>query len=514
MAWSPIVLKPLLDPLETVSAESYRKAGKYVKLYSVKRKKLIKPVGSIEQDSRILLSGLVGMFRDGKLIRIYFPKEIMMDAASYFMDTPSKYEFRAFEDSSYANLTREGEKLLLEELPEFSVLSTKMTAIAQESNSDWLALSQLSWREVLAYLKYKDPEIENKIMQKHLAEVLKINPSTFYRYRRQIYDQARSKKDIRYLKEKLSYSFKSEIYDRVEELDEHVFAWATYFHGFLNATTDEKKYKAMKWSWLSARLYPEADWDSACWLAKLFLLLFVLDDTTDNLPLGLKNRFWKDIELGFNEVISNKSLTASGVMIKKYIRAFKSLWDDFNLIHRGDAAYIRFITDQLGQYLEAKRRESSNKDKEQVPTLADYQLYRPVFSGGRLAIAFTSMGMGTEFSALAEAWEETAHVRGLAEELIVITKDLFSYQKVKKANDFHNWIPVLVNAEGMTEDQARDYLIEKHARLVNEFMEINAEWTQQYNPDKDLELAILKQLKYKVSGAVEWSIKDTKRYLK
>ncbi|WP_057936223.1 terpene synthase family protein [Algoriphagus resistens] len=512
MHWKAVELKHLLDPLDVVSKEAYQKVGAYIKYKSVKGKKLIKPSARIEHDSRILLSGLVGMFRDRKLIRIFFPNEIMMDAESYFYQTPSKYEFRSFENSSFTLLSREGERKLLLEVPEFSQLSTKLISIARESNDKWLALSQLPWREVLEYLKSKDPELELKLSQKHISDVLNVNVKTLYRHRVQAYQEVRNNKDKEYLRKKLSYSFKSVLYDRTEELNIHVFAWATYFHGFLDANKDEKNYDAMKLPWLSARLYPEADWLSACWLSKFFLLLFMMDDATDKIPKGLKKVFWQDLSTGFNEIINHTNLTNAGTRIVNYLRGFQSLWEDFETRNKNDQKFFSLIQNEIIRFLESNLWEANNKDAGIIPSIDEYADQRPLFSGERLAIVLSPMGMGADYSELEEAWSKTAKIRELAEKLIVISNDLFSFPKEKLFGDYHNWISLLGISKGMKEQEARDYLIAEHERILGEFMEEATLWTREYNPDNDLVLAIIKQVKFKISGALEWSVRDTERY--
>lgn len=514
MNWSPLELKILLDPLDKVSQEAYLKIAKYIKGVPVKSKKVIKPEGQIENHSRILIRGLVGMFRNKKLLRIYFPNEIMMDADSYFHQSLSKYEFIALEDSFFSLLSREGEQKILEEEKRFAALSDKLITIARESNEKWMAMTQLSWREVFDYLRSMDPEIELKLSQKHLAEVLNINVRTLYRERKQAFMEEKIKNDFDYLKSNLKYPFKSFHFNKREDLSLHVFAWATYFHGFLDAKKDLVKFNSYNLPWLSARLYPEADWESSCWLAKFFLLLFVLDDTTDNIPRGLKMAFWKEINRGFTEILNHqKTLSYYGARIKKYIMAFKNLWEDLEELKKDDPQFLDFIQSDIHSYLKSNYWEAKNKDTDTLPSIKDYIDQRPVFSGARLSLSLIPMGMGSSFRDLKEVWKETELLMSKAEQLIMITNDLFSYWKEKKLNDNHNWISLLGIFEEKSVRESRDYLLSIHEKVLEEFMELDASWTQEYNPDNDLVLAVLKQVKYKVSGALEWSVKDTTRYL-
>ena len=109
--WDPLELKSLLGLNGKASDGAFKKLRKFIKVSELARKKVIRFAGALETESHVLLSGLVGMYFNGELIRLFIPGEMFMDFESYLNQIPSKYEFRAILKSKFTNLSFKDEEL-------------------------------------------------------------------------------------------------------------------------------------------------------------------------------------------------------------------------------------------------------------------------------------------------------------------------------------------------------------------------------------------------------------------
>lgn len=511
--WSPLELKKHFPPINKLGDSVLKELKEFIKKEVHPPKSILKRAGEIEGYSRIIISGHVGMFRRGKLLRVYFPGEICMDMNSYFQQFPSEFELRAYDQVVNTAMTFRDEKMVLEAFPELSGFSEEMIAMVRNADNFWFEFSQQRWTISLDYLEQRWPTFRSVLHSKEIADLLNINDKTVYRHYLNKYKGERQKSFLQDLVSQISYPFKGERFPDAEELESKILVWGHGIHGFLKNDQELKKYQEGKHALLSAYLFPEADYEISLWISKLFTLLFCMDDFTDHIAKGGKTDYWDSISKGIFEVLEGKVISVRGLRILPYINSFEELWHELSSFEQADSEYRVLLIQEITSYLEANLWEAQNRDSGVIPSISDYLIQRPIFSGGQIALALIPLGMGEPFSEIKASWDRALELRQLAAKLIFITNDLFSYQKEKKNNDFHNWMRLLVRNEGMSESAAKELLIKEHNKILDELQKRIQDLSHTFNPDNDYLLAILKQLKFQITGAVEWSITCTNRYL-
>ena len=513
LSWSPLELKVSFEPIRRIPDPILSDLSVFLKKVVVPAKSILKAAGETETHSRNILKGHVGMYRRNKLTRVYFPGEICMDTISYFQQLPSEFELRALDQVEHTLLSFSDEKRVLSLYPELSVFSEELISMVRNSDNYWFELTQQKWLVSLDYLEQRWPTFRAHLSKKEIASLLNISEKTISRHSEQELESMKSKSFFQNVVSQISYPFKGERFADAEEVDRKIVTWAHGIHGFLRHEQDVRKYQSMKLSWLSACLYPEADWETSIWIGKLYALLFGMDDLTDNLPEGGKADFWMLIVKGFNQVLDNKDVTIKGFYVLPFIYAFQELWDSLGDFEQCDLTYREYLKNEFKLYLDSNLWESQNRDYNRIPEISEYLVQRPLFSGGQLALSLIPLGMGNPFSEIKEAWDCSLIYRQLGARLIFITNDLFSYQKEKRNQDFHNWLKLLVLHEKKSESDAKEFLIREHNKTLEEFLKRIQGLSNPFNPDNDTLLAIVKQVKFQVAGAVEWSIEGTNRYL-
>jgi hypothetical protein len=511
--WTPVELKDSFPPIKKIPDHILNDLSVFLKKVEKPAKSILKAAGEIEAYSRIIISGHVGMFRRNKLTRVYFPGEICMDITSFFQQLPSEFELRAIDRVEHTMLTFSDEKKVLALYPELSGFSEELISMVRNSDNYWFELTQQKWLVSLDYLEQRWPTYRAHFSKKEIAGLLNISERTISRHFEQEMGSLKSESFFQNVVSQISYPFKGERFADAEEIDRKIVCWAHGIHGFMHNEQDVKKYQAMKLSWLSAYLYPEADWESSLWIGKLYALLFGMDDLTDHLPEGGKADFWMLIVKGFGEVLECKDVSIKGFHVLPFIYAFQDLWESLGEFEQTDKSYREFLKEEFRLYLDSNLWESQNRDKHRIPEISEYLIQRPVFSGGQLALSLIPLGMGDPFSEIKEAWDKSLIYRQLGAKLIFITNDLFSYQKEKRDRDFHNWLKLLVVNEKKSESAAKEFLIQEHNKTLEEFLNRIQGLSNPFNPDNDTLLAVVKQVKFQVAGAVEWSIEGTNRYL-
>lgn len=513
LSWSPLELKKLFPPIKKIPDQTLSELGVFIKKVRVPVKSILKAAGETENYSRNILKGYVGLYRRNKLLRVYFPGEICIDFTSYYQQLPSEFELRALTEVEHTLLSFLDEKQVLASYPELSALSEELISMVRNADNYWFELTQQKWLVSLDYLEQRWPSYRAHFTKKEIAGLLNINEKTISRHFDQQYKDEKEKSFFQDLVSRITYPFKGERFPDAEELDSKIVAWAHGIHGFLRSEQEVKKYQEKKLSWLSTYLYPEADYETLLWIGKLYTVLFSMDDFTDYIPQGRKSDYWESISRGILEVLNDRKITVRGFHALSYLYAFEELWKNLSEFEQVDEQYVTLLRHEFTIYLEANLWEARNRDNHTLPQIPDYLIRRPIFSGGQIALSLIPLGMGAPFSEIKASWDRSLELRQLGAKLIFITNDLFSYHKEKRDNDFHNWMMLLVQNEGISESVAKEMLIKEHNKTLDDFQNRVQQFSASFNPENDQLLAILKQVKFQVAGAVEWSISCTNRYL-
>lgn len=510
---TPTFLKKLFDLEGKVSDNALERVVGFLEVSYAKRKATIRHPGSVETESRFLIEGMIGMYYKGNLSRLYFPGDVFMDFESYQTQVPSKYHFKSLCESVYTSLSYPNEELLLKEIPEFTDFSKSQIAKVRHADVEWHAFTQMNYRDKLREIEKKFPNFKYDLTNNEKASLLGVSYATAARIKKD-YNETKAVDRIGQLGKLIQYPFSAYVHNDAADIEEQTVSWAFHFHSILRNNDEIAYYKNQKFSYLSSCLYPEIDIERGVWISKLYLWLFYLDDITDDLHVGQKAGFWDYLLAGVENIMEGKSLGFNPDRITVYLTAFSDLVTKFDALISGHKELKRLVFSEVLNYMQKNKIEAEFKDKRSLPTWEEYQVIRPGFSGGNLALALCAFESGEKFSNDCSDWQETTDLRELAVKLIYLSNDLISYQKEAERGDFMNAVALHMHHKRIDFTVAQQEVLNLHAQTLEEFMMLDKKWREEYRPENSGILKYLKQIKYKIAGSVHWSISISPRYRK
>ena len=509
----PTFLKKLFGLESKVSDSALERLGEFLEIGIAKRKATIRHAGSVENESRFLVEGMIGMYYMNKLSRLYFPGDVFMDFESYQTQVPSKYRFKSFGESVYISLSYPNEELLLKEIPEFTDFSKSQIAKVRHADFEWHAFTQMNYRDKIRVIEEKFPSFKYDLTNNEKASLLGVSYATAARIKKDNKD-IKAVGEIGQFGKLLQYPFPAYVHNDAADIEEQTVSWAFHFHSILRNIEEITYYKKQKFSYLSSCLYPEIDIERGLWISKLYLWLFYLDDMTDDLHVGQKAVFWDHLLIGVENIVDGKPLGFSPTRITVYLNAFIDLANEFSMLVSDDRELKKLIYSEVLNYLKENKVEAEYKDKGTPPSFEAYQLLRPVFSGGNLALSLCAFESGDKFDKNSSDWQETTELRGLAAKLIYLSNDLISYQKEASQGAFMNAVALLMHHKRIDFKMAQHEVLNQHAETLENFMVLERRWKEEYRPENSGVLKYLKQIKYKIAGSVHWSLSISPRYKK
>lgn len=502
-------LKAKLDGLAVVNVEAYHKLMKFVEFKTFKKGDFIRKAGEQEHFSYYLFEGVLAFEKNYKMVRLFFEDQVVFDLHAYQSGLPSQYSIVALKDSILSRLSHNNEFEVLNRLPEFSKLSQSLQQKANNANDLWVLISQKHYKDAYALLNRYFKGFFRELTPDQLAQLFNLDKRTISRHNKYLHQIKDSPVAKVKMGEILTYDFFSSLHMDAKLITDKVVSWLKNMD-LLTNSDQIRKFRENKMSYLAARLYPEASPQKSIWIGKLYAWLFLMDDYTDKLPKGKKLNFWAIMgdEVGN---IMDPYYQAPLVNENVFITAFEDLWKAFtNLNAEWYRAHFR---NEMLAYLVSNLWEARNRDFDRIPPLEEYLAKRPYFSGGRMALELIPLCLAGDPEDVKWSWEKLETLRKLAAELIFISNDILSYHKEAEINDFHNWIALLMEHQKLSKNEAMDELLQRHDQVLHTFESKIKLYTGNYRPEEALMLTLIKNLKFQVSGAVTWSVEDTKRYL-
>ncbi|MFD2201816.1 terpene synthase family protein [Shivajiella indica] len=503
-------LKNIMDKLVKYPIDDYLKLEKFITLNRYQKNEVIRKENTKVDAAHLILEGSLALYQDDKIIRPYFKEQVAFDLNSYYEKTTSPYRLVALENSEVVTVTRTQELKILTEIPSLSDLSNSLKEIAAASDQKWLHISQLHYKESIPLVYEYFGNKLSILTRKQLSELIGVHYRTIDRYNNKRFQNKNSIATMARNREIFNYHFPSILHPEHEYLENITCHWVNKLQ-LLPRNKDVIQFQKMKMSHLASRLYPEADIEISVWISKLFALLFILDDYTDQLPKGKKSRFWLGILGVALQITENKTPHPDGEMPLKFIKAISYLWTNLSFLSSPIA--IKLFRLSLVSYVRECAWEASNLDENKIPSIETYLIKRPIFSGGNLALNLIPFTLERAYPNIHQVWPSIHRYMTLASKLIFISNDLISFDKENKLNDPHNWIFLLSHDVGMEIDQARKHLLSIHDQVLEEFLTLDRQYLEKYSPENRTLLQAIKCIKYQVSGSVSWSVKDTKRYV-
>ncbi len=509
--WDPASLIALMGLQEWMTATAFRKLSGYMDAVGIGPKKTIRNPGTVEGEARVLLSGLVGMYFNQKLIRLYFPGDIFMDLDAYLTQVPSKYGFRSMDHCGFARLSFPNERRILEELPDFRPLSKHLLARVRNEDANWLAFSQMHYSDKMRILEDKVPNLRYKLTSRQLADLLGVSVSTVSRNKNAKVSGGRRPSWLLELERELACPWESPEHPHIDGIEHQTIVWASEFRLILRNKDEVLAFRRDKLAYLTGRLYPEAAVEDALWISKLYQVLFYLDDLSDRLPQGQRTTLW-DLILSHLTCKAGPATAGAPTRIMEYVEAFSELFGEL-WARPGDRLYQEGLVEEVFHFLKSNREEASSRDRNRIPSLEEYLASRTGVSGGRLAVFLTGMEMGAGFDHMQHYWALTQELRDLAARIIFLANDLISFRKEHAAGDVYNYLYLLMHHHKWKHPTAKKYILEEYTHALRELADRERALLSSLDRrDGGLD-RLLRLIRFTVSGSVHWSLKVTSRYI-
>ncbi|PSL01250.1 terpene synthase family protein [Cecembia rubra] len=505
-----IELKDILDKKILLPIEHYQKLLPLATFHTFKKNELIREELLAENEAHFIIEGCMALFDDQKIIRPFFKGQIGFDAEAFYQNQLSRYKLIALRDTKTLAVSKEQEHKILAEIPELSTLSQILRQQSKKDNELWMKISQMHYKSAIPLLSEIMGESLSALSRKHLAELLGVNARTIDRFNKKIYQNKESIPIKTRNREIFNYPFSSEIHPEHEFISNLNWDWLGQMK-LLTTNRDKAKFQKMQLHALACRLFPEASFEAVNWISKLFVLFFMLDDYTDKLPPGKKAEFWM-AALNYLLIITLNLPTKDELDLQDpFKKSIKYLWNNLK-IHASDQS-LNHIKVAWSTYFKSCIWEASNMDKNAVPSMEHYLQQRPLFSGGNLALQLIPFTMEDTQPHIYKLWPSLQEYLNLASRLIFISNDLLSFEKEMKLKDPHNWVYLHMYHFGWNENEAKKHVLYIHDRTLEAFLKLDKQYFENYLPENQILLSIIKKIKYQVSGAVAWSVTDTYRYL-
>ncbi|MBW3466605.1 terpene synthase family protein [Arthrospiribacter ruber] len=505
-----LLLKELMDPIFPLPMELYYKLEDHISEKTFKKKQVVRQENDPESEVHLILKGSMALFKGDTIIRPFFKGELAFDDVAFYNNEKSPYTLKSIQESLTITVTINQEYEILNKLPDFTILSNSLKERAKKEKEEWAKIVQMHYTKSLPILRDKFGKKMDLLSRQEISDLVGISKRTLQRYYKEMHNKRSSIAYKILNREILDYPFKAELHPESDFILHLNWEWVS-IQKLFRSNADREKFQKMKLPLLACRLFPEGSLEMVNWISKLFVLFFMLDDYTDKLPKGKKTAFWSGAISSFNKHTSGIQSFHKIDFPPKFCNAIKYLWN--NLSKLGSPQSISRIKLSWSQYFIACKWEAANMDHNIIPGVEEYLSKRPDFSGGNFAVDLIPLTMEENFPDIHTAWYSLSKYRSLAARLIFISNDLLSYEKEKKQADPHNWVNLICHQNGISEMEAKEEILAIHDHDLEEFLSMEKEFMDHVFPRDQVVFSTIKNLKYQISGAVAWSVKDTLRYL-
>jgi len=298
----------------------------------------------------------------------------------------------------------------------------------------------------------------------------------------------------------------------VEQADAHTTYWARAFH-LINTNEVMDHYRQQRFTWMVARMFPNANLEALCIAADLNTLLFVLDDqydeaTADTEAVRKKENFEMFLEqvrriLVLHEI---KTLEKHGPSLA----AISDFWE--RICRLSTAAWQNRFAESMKRAFVANLWRIELVRQNRMPAVAEYMQFRQEFGGANF---FADLVEIMENIHLPEEvrWHTTVQTLiTLCSDTICYANDLFSYRKELQQGDEMNLVMLLKNHEHLTLEDAVFKATQIHDDKVKEFIRLAAQLPVFEDAVNKELLRFVNALATMMRGNIDWSWTDTARY--
>lgn len=173
------------NSIKRFSDESYETVYQKLTLWKVSRGQVLKKVDMVDDKSRYICEGFVGLFQEGhngfKLFRIFGPSDVAFDEQSFRSNSSSKTLLRALSETVFLEFSLEAENDLLSKKPEFYSLALEVAHLINKRHVEQQAIKAIKFKAGFPLLLKKFPGIGQYLKNQDLADFFNCSISTVER---------------------------------------------------------------------------------------------------------------------------------------------------------------------------------------------------------------------------------------------------------------------------------------------------------------------------------------------
>jgi hypothetical protein len=297
-----------------------------------------------------------------------------------------------------------------------------------------------------------------------------------------------------------------------DQADAHTTQWVKTFN-LITSDAVMDHYRQQKFTWMVARMFPNADLEALCIAADLNTLLFVLDDqydvaTADTEAIRNKANFEMFLEQVRRILVlhERKYLQQHGPALA----AISNFWE--RICRRSTPAWQQRFAESMKRAFVANLWRIELVKQNRMPAVEEYMQFRQEFGGANFFADLVEIMEGIQLPEEMR-WHSTVQTLiTLCSDTICYANDLFSYRKELEQGDEMNLVMLLKNHEGLSLEDAVFKATQIHDGKVKEFIQLAAHLPAFDDAANRELLRFVNALAAMMRGNIDWSRMDTARY--
>jgi len=306
--------------------------------------------------------------------------------------------------------------------------------------------------------------------------------------------------------------FPTQLNPLVAQADEHTAQWVQQFD-LVRSAEVWQHYREQRFTWMVARMFPDAGLEELCIAADLNTLLFVLDDQYDEATAATEAvRKKENFELFLEQVRSiledhqRKTLSQHGPALA----AISDFWE--RICRLSSPRWQARFAESMKRAFVANLWRIELVKQNRLPAVEEYMRFRQQFGGANF---FADLVEVMEGISLPDEviWHGTVQTLiTLCSDTICYANDLFSYRKELQQGDEMNLVMLLKHHEGLSLEDAVFKATRIHDDKVQQFVRLSRQLPS-FSAGVNRELVrFVNALAVMMRGNIDWSTLDTARY--
>ncbi len=296
----------------------------------------------------------------------------------------------------------------------------------------------------------------------------------------------------------LACPFPSRINPHGLEAYHHTSDWLKRFQ-LLPTDGNTKRNSIADVAWLAARIHPDTPREPLQLVSKLYAWVFYHDDRCEGSELGTnpprmiaKHKRLLAILQGAEPTKHDEPLAHALYDLRhSCLKLTPCKWQN-QLIYR------------VEEFFNAMVWETTNRIRKQPPSLTTYVQMRPITAGLRTERLLVELTEDIKLPMELQSHAYVQQITLLADQIVCLSNDLFSFPKEIRQGDFHNLVLVLQHEDQIALEEAVKRATTMHDSALGTFINLTAQlpsFGEKLDPLLERYLDILRT---RISGSYDW----------